>query len=83
MRTKRGQALMELAFGMLTLVIVVSVLCGFTVFIVRSLKAQNSARRGFAEGGGEVEVGIRIGNAVIEKMTVKENCRMPAMTIMK
>ena len=81
MRIEKGQALMELAVGMLTLVIVVSVLCGFTVFIVRSLHAQNTTRTGFANGGGKVEVDIRIGNAVIETMSVRENCRMPSTTL--
>lgn len=85
MRTDRscrpGQALMELAVGMLTLVMVLTTLCGFAVFMARSLRAQNSTRSGSADGNGEVEVGIRIGDAVIETMKVKEHCQMPQLTI--
>lgn len=39
-----GQALMELAVGMFALALVVSALCGFSLYIVKSLKAQNSLR---------------------------------------
>ena len=52
MATRRGQALMELAVGMLALALVVSLLCGFAVYIARSLKAQNSLRTGIGTGGG-------------------------------
>ena len=82
-KSRPGQALMELAVGMLTLVIVVTTLCGFAVFMSRSLKAQNSTRSGSVEGNGEVEVGIRIGNATIETMKVREHCQMPQMTIVR
>ena len=81
MRTEKGQALMELAVGMLTLTIVVTMLCGFCVFIARSLQAQNSTRAGSTKGNGEVEVGISLGTATIETMKVKEHCQMPALTI--
>ena len=80
---REGQALVELAFGMFTLALVVSTLCGFCVFMARSLRAQNSARTGSSEGNGEVEVGINFGSAVIETMKVKERCQMPAMMIVK
>ena len=80
---RSGQALMELAVGMLALVMVVSALCGFSVFIARSLKAQNSTRAGSSEGNGEVEVGIQIGTETLGKMKVKEHCQMPPMTIVK
>ena len=87
MRTDRscrpGQALMELAVGMLTLVMVLTTLCGFAVFMARSLKAQNSTRSGSTEGNGEVEVDVRIGGATIETMKVKEHCQMPQLTIVK
>lgn len=49
MRTKRGQALMELAAGMFALTLVVSMLCGFAVYIAKSLAAQNALR---ASSGG-------------------------------
>jgi len=83
MRTERGQALMELALGMLTLTMVVTMLCGFCVFMTRSLRAQNSTRSGSTEGNGDVEVGIQIGTARIETMEVKEHCQMPQLTIVK
>jgi len=83
MRTNRGQALMEMAIGMLTLIIVVSTLTGFCIFMARSLRAQNSTRAGSTDGNGMVEVGIRFGTASIDKMSVKENCQMPQLTIVK
>lgn len=83
MRTERGQALMELAFGMFTLTLVVTMLCGFAVFMARSLRAQNSTRAGSSEGNGEVEVGIRFGSATVETMKVREHCQMPPLTIVK
>lgn len=46
LRAARGQALMELAVGMFALALVVSALCGFSLYIVKSLKAQNSLRSG-------------------------------------
>ena len=46
LRTARGQALMELAVGMFALALVVSALCGFSLYIVKSLRAQNSLRSG-------------------------------------
>ena len=39
-----GQALIELAAGMLALAILVSALCAFAVYIARSLEVQNSLR---------------------------------------
>lgn len=80
---RSGQAMVELAVGMLALVMVVSTLCGFCVFMTRSLRAQNSARTGSSEGEGTVEVGIQIGSHTLEKMKVREHCQMPQMTIMK
>ena len=44
MRTRRGQALMELAVGMFTLTLLVSALCVFVVYIAKSLKIQNHLR---------------------------------------
>lgn len=41
---RRGQAMMELAVGMLALAILVSALCAFAVYIARSLEVQNSLR---------------------------------------
>lgn len=83
MRTRSGQAMMEMAIGMLALVMVVSILFGFCVFMARSLRAQNTARSGAHDGNGEVRVDIRIGNATIKKMDVKEHCQMPQLTVVK
>ena len=44
MRTRRGQALMELAVGMFTLALLTSALCAFVIFIAKSLKIQNHLR---------------------------------------
>ena len=39
-----GQAMIELSIGLVALVLVVSSLCGFAVYISRSLKMQNLLR---------------------------------------
>ena len=44
--SRRGQALMELAVGMFAFALVVTALCGFAVYIAKSLKMQNSLRTG-------------------------------------
>ena len=44
--SRRGQALIELAIGMFALAIVAGALCGFGVYIARSLRAQNELRKG-------------------------------------
>ena len=43
---RRGQALVELAVGMFALALVVSALCGFAVYISKSLEIQNKLRVG-------------------------------------
>jgi hypothetical protein len=53
MRTKRGQALMELAVGMFALTLVVSILCAFATFFAKSLKVQNSLRSSAPQPSGE------------------------------
>lgn len=50
---RRGQALMELATGLFALALVVSALCGFAVYIAKSLEAQNSLRSG--SGGTSIK----------------------------
>lgn len=83
MRTEKGQAMVELAIGMFTLALVVSMLCGFAVFMARSLQAQNSTRAGATKGNGSVEVGIYFGNHTVETMKVKERVQMPSTMILK
>ena len=45
MRTRRGQALMELAVGMLTIAILLSASFFFVKYIVRSLEIENHLRK--------------------------------------
>ena len=45
MRTRRGQALMELAVGMLTIAILLSAFFFFVKYIVRSLEIENHLRK--------------------------------------
>ena len=45
MRTRRGQALIELAVGMLTIAILLSAFFFFVKYIVRSLEIQNHLRK--------------------------------------
>ena len=44
MRTRRGQALMELAAGMFAVALVAGCICVFAIFIAKSLRVQNSLR---------------------------------------
>lgn len=53
MRTKRGQALMELAVGMFALALVVSAVTVFATFEVKTLKLQNSLRSSTPGMSGE------------------------------
>lgn len=67
MRIRRGQALMELAVGMFALALVVSALCGFALYIVKSLKVQNSLRSSAPQPSGEkVELG-----GILEQVTAR------------
>ena len=81
MRIRSGQALIELGIGLLTLAILVTVLSGFAVYIVRSLKAQNTVRAGAAEGNGSVDVQIFYGQNTVETLKVKERVQMPELTV--
>ena len=54
--SRSGQAMIELAIGMFTLILVVSALAAFTVYIVGSLKAQNSVRSSSVHADSLVEV---------------------------
>lgn len=44
MVTKKAQAMIELAIGMFALVLVVSALSGFTLYIVKGLEAERTVR---------------------------------------
>jgi len=85
MRTERGQALIELAFGMFALALVVSALCGFAVYIATSLRAQNALRAGLGTNGGtssrsdSIEVGDFAATYVFGQSTLemKERVEFP------
>ncbi len=85
MGTKRGQAMLELAFGMFALALVVSALCGFAVYIAKSLKEQNSLRVGGASGKERVEFSGVAAEYVFgtESLTIKERATMPPDFILK
>lgn len=48
---RRGQALVETAVGMVAILLVVTMLCGFAVAIVKSLETQNKQRVGSSPAG--------------------------------
>ena len=56
MATRRGQAMVELAVGMFAVALVISAVTLFTVYIVRSLRVQNSARGSSPEPAEPVEL---------------------------
>jgi len=83
---RRGQAAMELAVGLFALALVVSALCGFAVYIAKSLAAQNTLRHG--NGGtscrsDRVEVGEFASEHVFGTpiLRINEKIVMPAKTI--
>ena len=66
---RRGQALMELAVGMFALALVVSALCGFALYIVKSLRVQNSLRSSAPQPSGEkIELG-----GILEQVTARKH----------
>jgi hypothetical protein len=89
MATKRGQALMELAVGMFVIALVVSALCGYALYISKSLKAQNSLRGGSTARSNSkcdtVEVGEFAGEYLFggNKLEIREKVVMPQTTILK
>ena len=86
MRTdRRGQALMELAVGMLALALVVSALCTFTIYIVRSLEVQNSLRSSSQKMNKPVKVEDFAVRHFIGKDTIKmdERAVMPPLEVVK
>lgn len=91
MRTRRGQALMELAVGLFSLALVVSFLCGFAVYIASSLEAQNNLRVGLGTGGGQntksgsVEVGQFAAERLFgsETLEYKERVELPSTVIVR
>jgi len=88
MATKRsGQALMEMAIGMLGLALVVSALCGFTLYIDRSLTLQNFLREDGSTNtkSDSVEVGEFAEKYITGEsdMNIRERVVMPQRIILK
>lgn len=85
MRTRRGQALMELAVGMFAIALVVGCLCAFAVFIVKSLRVQNSLRSSAPQPSGDkVEFGEFLYGIVGRHwLVVDESVALPPTSIAK
>ena len=87
-RLRRGQAMIEMAVGMFALALVVSALCGFAIYIARSLRAQNELRE---ENGGansksdSVEVGDFAGTYIFGKdvLDISEKVELPERTVLR
>ena len=76
---------MELAFGMFALALVVSALCCFAVFIVKSLRVQNSLRSSAPQPSGErVELGGLLEQVTAHKyLVVDEKVVLPPTGVSK
>lgn len=82
---RRGQAMVELAFGMFALALVVSALCGFAVYIARSLEMQNSLRVGDSSQKDTVEVSAFAAQYIFGRQTldITEKVEMPPTEILR
>jgi len=81
---RRGQALMELAIGMFALALVVCALCGFAMYIAKSLKVQNHLRTGGPKSDSlEVEDFAAEHIFGTRKIPIKEKLQFPETTILK
>ena len=85
MRTRRGQAMMELAVGMFAIALVVSALCAFAVFMAKSLRVQNSLRSSSPQPSGEkVPLGDFLYGIVGQHhLFVDEHVAMPQTSVSK
>lgn len=88
MAIKRGQALMELAVGMLALALVVTLLASFAVYIAKSLHAQNHLRHG--SGGSSTKTDtVVVGDFAAkyffgkDTLKIRERVEMPTTAIVK
>lgn len=84
-KMRRGQAMIELAFGMLALTLVVSALCGFAVYIARSLEMQNSLRVRDNSQHDTLEVSDFAAEYIFNKTTIdiKEKVELPSTVILR
>jgi hypothetical protein len=89
MGTEKAQALMELAVGMFTIALVVSLLTAYAMYIAKSLKAQNTLRSGNSASSSSksdtVEVGEFAGEHLFgkSKLQIREKVVMPSTVIIK
>lgn len=85
MGTKRGQALIELALGLFSLVLVTSALGVFVSYIVRSLKAQNDLRVGVSSHREEVEIPEFAAKYIfgVDHLKIDEAVKMPQTSILR
>ena len=85
MVTRRAQALVEMSLGMFALALVTSALCGFAVYIARSLRVQNTTRGPSPELAAPVEVGDFAERYFTgsKTLTIQERAVMPVTTILK
>lgn len=83
MATRRAQALIELVIGIFALTLVVSALCGFAVYIVQSLRMQNTLRTGASSQHGHVEVDALAAKYIFgsDRLNIHEKVVMPPTVI--
>lgn len=77
---RRGQAMVELAAGMFALALVVSALCWFSIYIVKSLRMQNSLRLGNSSQSETIKFDNFASKYVFgtEALKIKEDVAMPS-----
>lgn len=71
MGTRRGQAFVEMALGMLAFALVLSALFGFTTYILRSIEMQGDLRADAGKdaleaGGGDESYSSKVSHDVVE-----------------
>ena len=76
--TRRGQALMELAVGMFALALVVSALCVFATYIVRSLRVQNSLR----SSAPQMNKPVKVDDFAVKHFTGSDTLKMGEKVVM-
>ena len=83
-RPRRGQALIELAVGLFALALVVSALCGFALYIAKSLRLQNELRVG-GKKTDSVEVSAFAAEHVFgdRKLKMSEKLAWPQTAVLK
>lgn len=80
MRIRRGQAMVELSLGVFTLALLTGALCGFAVYISRSLRMQNAARGTMPLAAEQVEVSF---GGYSGELSVNERAELPDRLIAK